>query len=93
MCVLTFLIVNISDTVPVSLPGVELPEAAVQVFESSEEKPPAVDIHKGFVMEVRVQDEDRVQLLTVPQGSHERWVVMQPQTLTEPVNACVCHVC
>lgn len=79
------------NAVPARLPGVELPEAAVQVFEGSNEEPPAVDANTGVVVEVWVQDEDRVELLTVPQSSHQRWVVMQPESLAEPVNTCVSH--
>lgn len=67
------------------LPGVELPEAAVQVRQGSNEEPPAVEAHTGLIMEVRIQDEHGVELLTVPQSSHQCWVVMQPQSLTEPV--------
>ena len=74
-----------------TLPGVELPEAAVQVFEGSDEEPPAVDAHTGPVVEVWVQHEDRVELLTVPESSHQRWVVMQPESLAEPVDTCVSH--
>lgn len=85
---------NICKTVALlSLPGVEFPEAAVQVFEASNEKPPAVDTHKGVVINVRVQDEHRVQLLTVPQSSHQSWVVMQPESLAEPVNTSMSHAC
>lgn len=76
-----------------SLPGVELPEAAVEVFEGSDEEPPAVDTHAGVVMKIRVQDEHRVQLLTVPQSSHQCWVVMQPESLAEPVDTGMSHVC
>lgn len=76
---------------PLSLPGVEFPQAAVQVFEGSDEEPPAVVSHRGVVMEVRVQDEHRVELLTVPQSSHQGWVVMQPESLAEPVNTCMSH--
>lgn len=75
----------------VSLPGVEPPEAAVQVFEGSDEKPPAVDAHTGVVVEVRVQNEHRIQLLTVPQSSHQGRVVMQPEALAEPVNTRMSH--
>lgn len=73
------------------LPGVEFPEAAVQIYEGSDEEPPAVDTHTGVVMEVRVQNEHRVQFLTVPQSSHQCWVVVQSQSLAEPVNTCMSH--
>lgn len=79
------------NAIPALLPGVELPEAAVQVFEGSNEEPPVVDAHAGVVVEVWVQDEDRVELLTVPQSSHQRWVVMQSESLAEPVDTCVSH--
>lgn len=75
------------------LPGVQFPEAEVQVFEGSDEEPPAVDTHTGVVMEVRVQDKHWVELLTVPQSSHQCWVVMQPESLAKPVNACMSHAC
>ena len=71
-------------------PGVELPQAAVQIFQGSDEEPPAVEAH--VVMEVRVQEEHRVELLTVPQSSQERWVIVHPQSLPEPVNTCMSHV-
>lgn len=74
-------------------PGVEFPEAEVQVFEGSNEEPPAVDADTGVVVEVRVQDEHRVELPAVPQRSHQRWVVMQPESLAEPVDTCMGHVC
>lgn len=78
---------------PLCLPGVVFPEAAVEVFECPDEKPPAVDTHTSVVVEVRVQDEHRVELPTVPQSSHECWVIMQPESLAEPVNTCMTHAC
>lgn len=77
--------------VPVSLPGVELPEAVVQVFQGSDEEPPAVEAHTGLVVEVRVQDKHGVELLTVSQSGDQCWVVVQPESLAEPVNAGVSH--
>lgn len=74
-----------------SLPRVELPQAEVQVFKGSDEEPPAVDAHTAAVMKVRVQDEQWVQLLAVLQSSHQSRVVMQPESLSEPVNARVSH--
>lgn len=65
----------------VSLPRVELPEASVKVLQRSNEEPPAVDTHTRVVVEVRVQYEHRVQLLTVLESSHQSWVVMQPESL------------
>lgn len=73
------------------LPGVEFPEAAVQVFQGSNEEPPAVNPHTGVIIEVRVQDEHWIQLLTVPQSSHQCWVIMQPESLAEPVNTSMSH--
>lgn len=75
----------------IPLPGVEFFEATVQVCEGSDEEPPAVDAHTFVVVEVRVQDEHRVDFLTVPQGSHQCWVVMQPESLAEPVYTCMSH--
>lgn len=74
-----------------ALPGVKFPEAAVQVFEGPDEEPPAVDTHTGVVMEVGIQDEHWVELLTVPQGSHQGWIIMQPESLAEPVNTGMSH--
>lgn len=72
------------------LPGVEFPEAKVQFFESPDEEPAAVDTNT-FVVEVRVQDEHWVQLLAVSESCHQRRIVMQPQSLAEPVNRCMTH--
>lgn len=74
------------------LPGVEFPEAKVQFFESPDEEPAAVD-PDPFVVELRVQDEHWVELLAVSESSHQRWVVMQPESLAEPVNGCMTHFC
>lgn len=76
-----------------SLPRVELPEASVKVLQRSNEEPPAVDTHTSVVVEVRVQYEHRVQLLTVLESSHQSWVVMQPESFAEPVNTRVSHTC
>lgn len=76
-----------------SLPRVELPEASVKVLQCSNEEPPTVDTHTRVVVEVRVQYEHRVQLLTVLESSHQSWVVMQPESFVEPVNTCVSHTC
>lgn len=70
----------------------EFPEAKVQFFESPDEEPAAVDTDP-FVVEVRVQDEDWVELLAVSESSHQRWVVVQPESLAEPVNGCMTHFC
>lgn len=64
----------------------------VQFFESPDEEPAAVDTNT-FVVEVRVQDEHWVELLAVSESSHQRWVVMQPESLAEPVNGCMTHFC
>lgn len=76
-----------------SVPGVELPEAEVQVFEGPNEEPPAVDPHTGFVVEVWVNDEHREQLLTVPQSGQKSRVIMQPESLPEPVDTGMSHAC
>lgn len=75
------------------LPGVELPEAAVQVFERSNQEPPAVNANMSVVVAVRVQDEHRVELLTLPESSHQSRVVMQPESLAEPVDTRMGHGC
>lgn len=74
----------------VVLPRVEFSQAAVQVLQSSDQKPPAVQSHLR-VIQVRVQDKNRVQLLTVSQSCHQCWVVVQPEALSEPMNTYVSH--
>lgn len=73
------------------LPGVELPQAAVQVLKRTNEESQAVDAGPVLVIEVGVQDEERVQLLAVSESCHQCWVVVQPESLAEPVNAHVSH--
>lgn len=73
------------------VPGIQFPEAGVQVFERPDEEPPAFDAVTGLIVEVRVQYEHRVELLAVLECSHQGRVVVQPEALAEPVNACMRH--
>lgn len=73
------------------IPGVELPQAKVKVFESPNKEPTAVDTNT-FVVELRVQDEHWVELLAVSESGRQPRVVMQPKSLSEPVNAPLSHV-
>lgn len=84
-------LIVVLNVINVSVPRVEFPEAAVQVFQGSNEEPPAVDTHR-VVVEVGVQDKHWIKLLTVPQSSHESWVVVQPESFAEPVDTRMSHV-
>lgn len=74
-----------------SLPGVEFLQTGVQVSESFYQKSPSINAYASVVGVPGVQQEQGVDVSTVFQGSDQSRIIMQTQTLAEPVNGVMAH--
>ncbi len=74
-----------------SLPGVEFLQTGVQVSESFYQKSPLMNAYASVVGVPGVQQEQGVDVSTVFQGSDQSRIIMQTQTLAEPVNGVMAH--
>ncbi len=74
-----------------SLPGVEFLQTGVQVSESFYQKSPLINAYASVVGVPGVQQEQGVDVSTVFQGSDQSRIIMQTQTLAEPVNGVMAH--